>query len=180
MAKRLPAAGAVEPVEIGQIVIRTLQAERGIGEDRKEGDDPGADQLGRMGVVDIDQDQRRDGDDRRDLQDHREGIKTALDPGREVEQHRQADTADDGDEEGGKGDPKRHQKRVKERIPILDQALQDEAGAGQDVMRDIIQADDHVPGDQNETADHGWKDDAQISFLHAVIACCKAPDTVRQ
>ena len=44
MDQRLPAARAVELEEVQEIVVGGVQALRGVGEDREEGDEPGADQ----------------------------------------------------------------------------------------------------------------------------------------
>src|SRR3954467_11557931 len=43
-AEALPARGAVELEQLAQIVVDALQAQRGVGQDREEGDDGGEDE----------------------------------------------------------------------------------------------------------------------------------------
>ena len=93
LAQHLPARGAVEPEQVGEIVIDRVEAERGVGEHGKEGDDPGAGEHRRL-LRQIDEQQRRDRHDRRHLQDHRIGIERILDQARLIEQDRKGDPAD--------------------------------------------------------------------------------------
>jgi hypothetical protein len=85
--QRLPAAGAVELEIVDQVAVDRIESQRGVGQDREEGDDPGAQQELRGLVVDIDVDQREDRHDRCDLEHDRKREQAHLDKPRLGEQH---------------------------------------------------------------------------------------------
>ncbi|MPL60723.1 hypothetical protein SDC9_06284 [bioreactor metagenome] len=145
IAQPLPAGGAIDPVQVAQVVVGRVQPERGVRQDREEGDDPGAEQEPRQPVVDIDEDQRRDRDDRGDLQDHCEGVKTHLGPAAETEEHRKPHAAHHRDRERHQRDLQRDAQCRQQDRRVLDQRLRNKAGPRQDVMRDLVPDDDAVP-----------------------------------
>ena len=108
----------------------------------------------------IDEKQRRDRDDRRHLQDHREGIERALDQPRLREDDGDEDTAErreqKRDRHGAQGD----EKRERERAPILDEGRDDDARRGQDVGRDVVDPHHELPQPDREGESHDRQDDA--------------------
>ena len=90
-----------------------MQPERRVGQHRKERHDPGADQHRRR-LRHIDQQQRRDRNHRRYLQDHRIGIKRIFDQARQVEQHGEAKAAERGQHKALDGSDQRYQQRLQQ------------------------------------------------------------------
>jgi len=74
----LPARRLIEIEQRNQVVIDRTQPQRRVGEHRKEGNDPGASQY-RQRLWEIDQQERRDGDDGRHLQNNRVRVKRVFD-----------------------------------------------------------------------------------------------------
>ena len=153
MDQRLPAVRAVKLEEIEEVVVGRVEALRGVGEDGEEGDDPGADQERLAGRRRVDQDQRRDGDDRRHLQDHGIGEERELDPARLRHQDRKRDAGDKGDRKRQEGGAQRHEERLAEDRPVGDERLADPDRAWQDVVRHVGDRDVDLP-DHDEKHEH--------------------------
>ena len=90
--QNLPARGAIKPRQIQQIEIGGFQSQRGVGQDGKERDQRRDQRQREIDALEAhpDQDQGRDRHHRRHLQDHRIGIKRALDQPALAEQDRHA------------------------------------------------------------------------------------------
>ena len=52
------------------------------------------------------------------------------------------------------------QQRFRQRAPVVPQRLRDQQRAGQDVVRDALDADRQLPGGEHQDADHDRRDDA--------------------
>ena len=164
----LPAAGAVELEQVEQVVIGRAQALRGVGEDREEGDEPGADQERRLGVGRVDEDQRRDGDDRRHLQDDGVGIERQLDPFRLGHEDGERDAADQRDGERQEGDLQRDQQgRQQDRI-VGAEGLGDAQRARQDVVRHMGDVDIDLPDDEQQDEHADRYGDARDALAEAL------------
>ena len=152
--QRLPPARPVEAEQVDQIVVGRVQPDRGVGQDREEGDDPGADQQRQLDVVDPDDDQRRDRHDRRHLQDHRIGEERRLDPFRAGEQHGQDDAQHHRHRERRQRDAHGDPPRFHQRAPVDDQGLQDHDRAGQQVGRNVERPYHGLPQAERQQAEH--------------------------
>ena len=209
IAQGLPAARAVELEQVDQIMVGRVEPEDRVRQDREERHDPGADQQRQVDVADPDDDQRRDRDDRRHLQDHRIGEQRFLQPLRLREDDRERDADRDRGDQRRKRDAQRDPQRFRQRAPVVPQRLRDQDRAGQDVMRDALDAHHRLPGGEHHDADHHRRDDAGPGarrqpenapllrehrprlgvgavmrngvggFAHAAIACFKVPDATR-
>ena len=94
----------------------------------------------------IDQQQRRDRDDRRHLQDHRERKERAFDDAPLREQRARAATPPTvAAISASKVMRQRHQERAGQGPPVLDQRRHDQARRRQDDGRDVLDADDRFP-----------------------------------
>ena len=124
----LETARPVHVEQIDEIVVGGRKAERGVGEKRKERDQEGAHQH-RDGGRQIDQEQRRDGDDRRHLHRHGEGVERPLDEPRLGENDRQRHASDDRREKSLQRDRQRHPERGREGRPVGEERGDDDARA---------------------------------------------------
>src|SRR6202011_5328106 len=97
-----------------------IQTKRGVGQHRKKSDDPGADN-DRGLLRQVNQQQRRNRDHRRDLQDHRIGEQRIFQPFRLIEQQRQRDAADGGGNKSFERRQQRGQQRLRQHRPIADE-----------------------------------------------------------
>ncbi len=94
----LHARGAIHLEQVNQIVVRRREPERGVGQQRKERHQKCAHQ-DRYARSEVDQQQWRDGDDRRHLHGDGERIERPLDQSRLRENNCQRDAANDSDRE---------------------------------------------------------------------------------
>ena len=141
------------------------EAERGVGQHREERHDPGTGQH-RQGLRQIDQQQRRDGDDRCHLQDHRVRIERVFDQPRLAEQDGKADAADGGEQEALEGGGERHQQRLPQQAAVGDQCAQHQARARQHKRRNGEGAHHQVPGHQHQRQHEDGQADAQRAVAH--------------
>ena len=100
-------------------MINRIQPERCIGQNRKEGDDPGADE-DRKRLRQIDQQKRRDGDDRGDLKNDGIWIERIIDQSPLVESDCQQDAADGGEQEPFESQSEGNQQRAPKETRIGD------------------------------------------------------------
>ena len=128
-------------------MIDALQARDHVGKDREERHEEGDDQQHRLRFRDIDQQQRRDGDDRGHLQDHRKRKQRQFHPLALHQDDRHGDAPDQGQDQRGKGDPERHQQGGRQGRPVVDQRGHHVARRGQDVFGDAVEHHGEVPGD---------------------------------
>ena len=128
------------------------ETERRVRENRKEGDEKGADQHGVIGL-EIDEQQRRDGDDRRHLQHDGERQQRALQPFRLRDQQSERDGRDGRDDQRFERDAERDEQRRKQQFAIFDELCEDRGRRGQNIGRNISSPDDRLPG-----GDHGGED----------------------
>ena len=135
---------AVEAKEVDEVVINRVEAERGVGEDREERDDPGAGEHGRL-LGKVDQQKRRDRHDRRDLQDHRIGIERIFDETRLVEQHGEADPTDGREQKTLERRRERDEKRGRQQRAIGHERREHEPRGRQHVGRNPADADHELP-----------------------------------
>ena len=184
--QHLAARGAVEPIQIGEVVVDRVEAERGVGEHREEGDDPRAGE--HRGLLrQPDEQQRRDRDHRRHLQDHRIGIERIFDQPRDVEQHRKPDAAGDREEEPLECRDQGGEQRVGQEAPIRYERPGDQAGAGQHIGRDRVEQHHLVPEPdaerQRQERQHGLQPalarrcavgDAHAAAAMARVSACEA------
>ena len=167
--ERPPAAGAVELEQVEEVVVGAAQALRRVGQDREEGDDPGADQDRALRGRRIDQDQRRDRDDRRHLQDDGVGVEGELDPARLRHDDGERDAADERDGERREGDLQRDEERGDEDRPIRRHRLGDADRARQDVVRHVVDRHIDLPDDEQEREHRDRHQDAE----HALDRACR-------
>ena len=170
--ERLPAAGAVELEQVEEVVVGGAQALRGVGQHREEGDDPGADEDRALRGRRIDDDERRNGDDGRHLQDHGIGIERQLDPSRLRHQDRQRHGAGNGDGERHERDLQRHQERAGEDRPVLHHGLRHAHRARQDVMRHLGGGDVNLPGGHEQQKHRGRHENARDPRRNAAVCGC--------
>ncbi len=135
-------------------MVGRAQPLRGVRQDREEGDDPGADQQRRLGGGRIDEDQRRDGDDRRHLQDDGIGVERQLDPFRLGHEYGERDAADQRDAERREGDLEGDEQRRQQDRPVGAERLGDPQRARQDVVRDVVDVTIDLPDDDQQD-EHG-------------------------
>src|SRR5262245_38622299 len=160
ITERLPARGAVEAEAIDKGPVGAGEAETGVGEHGKESDEPRADQEGEGNPRHPEDDQRRDGHERRYLKDHRVGKERALDPRRLREEHGEEETQHGRDEKGRSRYGQGHEQRGEEGAPVRDQGARDQEGSGEDVGRDLLHTHDAFPHAQREHAEQGRRDHA--------------------
>ena len=135
--QRLPARRAMQPEQVDEVVVGTVEAQRGVGEDRKERDDPCAEHERHVRVVDVDQDERRDRDDRRHLQHDRIREEAKLDPLRLREEERERDASGDRRPERQERDFRVSRSSAgQQRPPVGPERLRDQPRPWQDVVRD--------------------------------------------
>ena len=133
----LPAAGAVELEQVQQVVVRRFQALHGVRQDRKEGDDPCADEESRLRGRRVDEDQRGDRDDRGDLEHHRVGVEREFGKARLRHQHGERDAAGKCDGKRGERDLERDDEGGRQDRPVRVERPGDAQRARQDVVRHI-------------------------------------------
>ena len=104
------------------VTLATRSEERRVGQHRKERHDPGADEHGGL-LWQIDQKKRRDGDDRRHLQDDGVRIKRIFHRPRLIEKNRETDAANGREQKALDRRGERDQKRPSKQGPIDDQRL---------------------------------------------------------
>ena len=136
-------------------MVGALEPQRGVRRHREEGDEEGAEDEGETDVLDPDQEQRRDGDQGRDLDDHRERKEAPLDPLRLNEEHGQPRSQDGRGEQRLGGDGEGLQQRRVERRPVVPQRRGDAQRARQQVFGHVAQAHHRLPGGQGEEGDQG-------------------------
>ena len=167
------------------------KSERRVRQHRKKRHDPGAGQHGRV-LRQIDQEERRDGDDRRHLEDHGVGIERVFDQPGLIEQDREPNSADCRQQKSLDCRRQRDQKRLEQQRPIVDERAQDQAGAGQDVGRNVFDPHHRLPHRDPDREHNDRQRDAQRAVavfaievrVHrsppAAIACASASDARRQ
>ena len=158
--QRLPAAGAVELEQRQQVAVDRAQAEHGVGQDREERHQPGADQQREIDVVGPGNDQRRDGHDRRHLQDDGVGKEREFYPPRQREQDRQQAADDDRRRQRLQRDFERDDERGRQHAPVVDQRAGDQQRPRQHIGRNPRQPHDGLPQPQHGEAHDDGSDDA--------------------
>jgi len=153
-------------------MVRRAQAERRVGEDREKGDDPGKDQKRELRALepDPDEDEGRNGNHGCDLQDDGIGKERRFDEPVLRKQDGKANTPDDREQEGGKRDPERDEKRAHERAEIGDETVGNEGGRGQNETWHSIEPHQTFPEQQHaKTHSKGGDDfhEAQSGIVHA-------------
>ncbi len=170
----------MQPRQVQQVEVRRFQPQRRPRQDRKERYDGGDDHQRQVDMVeaDPDQDQGRDGDHRRHLQDDGIGIERAL-------QQPALGEADGGDDtqhrRGGKSLQCHRQsgrQRLDQRCEILAQRMGDGGGRGQHIMRHLPVMDGPFPRAQNQRGQRKWKQNVRC-VLHAATAPFSAALMVR-
>ena len=117
----LPAGRPAHPEQVEEPMVDAAQAERRVGDDREEGDDDRAQDERDARVVHPDDDERRDGDDRRHLQQHGVGEKAHFDPSALHEEQRHQRSDDGRDRQGGERDAECDAERFRQQRPIGDE-----------------------------------------------------------
>src|SRR5271170_6429293 len=143
-----PARGPVELKEIDEVMVHRGQAERGIGEYREESDQKRTDQH-RLARTQIDQQQRRDGDDRGHLHDDGERKKRAFDHTRLREHEREQKAANGGRGQRLECDGERDFERAQQGSPVLDQGRHDQAGRRQNDGLNVVNANHRFPSENS-------------------------------
>ena len=161
-----------------QLAVGRAQAQRRVGEDRKEGDDGGQDQHRALGIVeaDPDQDQRRDGDDGRDLKRHRVGEERAFDRAALGEERRERDAQDQRQREGRKRDADRHPSGAPAATPNASIAASTISDGGGSAKREISNAATaHSQNAEDGDGDERGKRVGEDAFArHAASPCLSA------
>ena len=143
--QRLPRRRAVQPEQRQEVPVGAVQSDRGVRHDRKERDDPGADQERQKRLAHPDDDQGRDRHDRRHLQDHRIGEEAQLEKARAREQQRDGAAKQCRRGERRQRDAQRDQQRAEQARAVDPQAVGDIAGRRQNVGRYALQSDHDLP-----------------------------------
>ena len=126
----MAARSAVEPEERQEVTVGAIEPDCRVGDDREEGDNPGADQERQKRLLYPDDDQRRDRHDWRHLQHHGIREEAELEYARQREQHRDPAAENGGCGECGERDAQGHQQRAEQAGAVGPQAHGDLKWAG--------------------------------------------------